>query len=91
MHNRSVRALWGHGLRRSRASWVQAYFAIIACLLIHLWTCGKPTLRTFRDDLPVPPGLGHAGGADRACGDAQGQVAGPAGPELRGASEIMTC
>lgn len=26
---------------------VQAYCAIIACLLIHLWTGGKPTLRTF--------------------------------------------
>lgn len=26
---------------------VQAYLAIIACLLIHLWTGGKPTLRTF--------------------------------------------
>jgi len=26
---------------------IQAYCAIIACLLIHLWTGGKPTLRTF--------------------------------------------
>jgi Transposase DDE domain len=26
---------------------VQAYCAIIACLLIHRWTGGKPTLRTF--------------------------------------------
>jgi hypothetical protein len=26
---------------------VQAYCAIIACLLVHLWTGGKPTLRTF--------------------------------------------
>jgi hypothetical protein len=26
---------------------VQAYCAIIACLLIHTWTGGKPTLRTF--------------------------------------------
>jgi IS4 transposase len=26
---------------------VQAYCAIIACLLIHIWTGGKPTLRTF--------------------------------------------
>ena len=26
---------------------VQAYCAIIACLLIHLWTGGKPTLRTY--------------------------------------------
>jgi hypothetical protein len=26
---------------------VQAYCAIIACLLIHLWTGGQPTLRTF--------------------------------------------
>jgi hypothetical protein len=26
---------------------VQAYCAIIACLLIHLWTGGKPALRTF--------------------------------------------
>lgn len=26
---------------------IQAYCAIIACLLIHLWTCGKPTLRSY--------------------------------------------
>jgi IS4 transposase len=26
---------------------IQAYCAIIACLLIHLWTGGKPTLRTY--------------------------------------------
>jgi IS4 transposase len=26
---------------------IQAYCAIIACLLIHLWAGGKPTLRTF--------------------------------------------
>ncbi len=26
---------------------IRAYCAIIACLLIHLWTGGKPTLRTF--------------------------------------------
>jgi IS4 transposase len=26
---------------------IQAYLAIIACLLIHLWTGGKPTLRTY--------------------------------------------
>jgi hypothetical protein len=26
---------------------IQAYCAIIACLLLHLWTGGKPTLRTF--------------------------------------------
>src|SRR5262249_29075970 len=26
---------------------IQAYCAIIACLLIHLWTGGQPTLRTF--------------------------------------------
>lgn len=26
---------------------IQAHCAIIACLLIHLWTGGKPTLRTF--------------------------------------------
>jgi hypothetical protein len=26
---------------------IQAYCAIIACLLIHTWTGGKPTLRTF--------------------------------------------
>jgi hypothetical protein len=26
---------------------IQAYCAMIACLLIHLWTGGKPTLRTF--------------------------------------------
>jgi hypothetical protein len=26
---------------------IQAYCAIIACLLIHLWTGGRPTLRTF--------------------------------------------
>jgi IS4 transposase len=32
---------------RPAAIQVQAYCAIIACLLIHLWTGGKPTLRTF--------------------------------------------
>jgi len=32
---------------RAVAIQVQAYCAIIACLLIHLWTGGKPTLRTF--------------------------------------------
>ena len=32
---------------RPAALQVQAYCAIIACLLIHLWTGGKPTLRTF--------------------------------------------
>jgi hypothetical protein len=26
---------------------IQAYCAIIACLLISLWTGGKPTLRTY--------------------------------------------
>jgi Transposase DDE domain len=26
---------------------IQAYCAVIACLLIHLWTGGKPTLRTY--------------------------------------------
>jgi hypothetical protein len=26
---------------------IQAYCANIACLQIHLWTGGKPTLRTF--------------------------------------------
>ena len=25
----------------------QAYCAIIACLLIHLWTGGRPTLRSY--------------------------------------------
>jgi hypothetical protein len=26
---------------------IQAYCAIIACLLMHLWTGGRPTLRTY--------------------------------------------
>ncbi len=26
---------------------IQAYCAIIACLLVHLWTGGRPTLRTY--------------------------------------------
>ena len=26
---------------------IQAYCAIIACLLIHLWTGGQPTLRSY--------------------------------------------
>jgi hypothetical protein len=26
---------------------IQAYCAIIACLLINLWTGGRPTLRTY--------------------------------------------
>ena len=26
---------------------IQAYCALLACLLMHLWIGGKPTLRTF--------------------------------------------
>ena len=36
----------------------------------------------LRDDLPVPAGLGHPGGADGAPGEAQDQVEGPTCPWL---------
>ena len=42
---------------------IQTYCAIIACLLLALWTGGKPTLRTLRNDLPLPARLGRPGGA----------------------------
>ena len=61
---------------------IQAYCAIIACLLIHLWTGGKPTLRTFEMLCLYLQGWATPGGGDGPCREAQGQVEGAACPEL---------
>ena len=61
---------------------IQAYCAIIACLLIHLWTGGKPTLRTFEMLCLYLQGWATSGGGDGSPGEAQGQVEGAAGRRL---------
>ena len=61
---------------------IQAYCAIIACLLIHLWTGGKPTLRTFEMLCLYLQGWATLGGGDGPSREAQGQVEGAACPTL---------
>ena len=49
---------------------IQTYCAIIACMLISLWTGRKPTLANLRDDLLLLHGLGRGGRTADALGQA---------------------